>query len=115
MNTSGEGAVFSIFEPGHRHVKDPVTKNVILGKVGGHALPGLDLLPTSFKLVYLESEYTGDPRRPPGLFSKSRSRKSRRTTTSSFSTARQTFCALPSAAFSPLPRSTCRRIPTPFP
>jgi len=64
INTSGEGAVFSIFEPGHKRVKDLVIKDVLLDKAGGHALPGLDLLPTSFNLVDLESEYTGDPRRP---------------------------------------------------
>jgi chromosome partitioning protein len=64
INTSGEGAVFSIFEPGHKRVKDLIIRDVILDKAGGHALPGLDLLPTSFNLVDLESEYTGDPRRP---------------------------------------------------
>ncbi len=64
INTSGEGAVFSIFEPGHHRVKDLIIRDVILDKAGGHALPGLDLLPTSFNLVDLESEYTGDPRRP---------------------------------------------------
>jgi chromosome partitioning protein len=64
INTSGEGAVFSIFEPGHCRVKDLIIKDVVLDKAGGKALPGLDLLPTSFNLVELESEYTGDPRRP---------------------------------------------------
>jgi chromosome partitioning protein len=64
INASGEGAVFSIFEPGHQRVKDLIIKDVVLDKAGGHPLPGLDLLPTSFNLVDLESEYTGDPRRP---------------------------------------------------
>lgn len=64
INSSGEGAVFSIFEPGHKRVSDLIIRNVLLDKAGGHALPGLDLLPTSFNLVDLESEYAGDPKRP---------------------------------------------------
>lgn len=64
INTSGEGAVYSIFEPGRLRVRDLILRDVVLDKAGGHALPGLDLLPTSFNLVDLESEYTGDPRRP---------------------------------------------------
>lgn len=64
INTTGEGALFSIFEPGVQRVRDLIVKDVITDKAGGHPLPGLDLLPTSFNLVDLESEYTGDPRRP---------------------------------------------------
>jgi chromosome partitioning protein len=64
INSTGEGAVFSIFEPGHHRVRDIIYRNVVLDKAGGYALPGLDLLPTSFNLVDLESEYAGDPKRP---------------------------------------------------
>ena len=64
INATGEGAVFSIFEPGRLRVKDLILRNVIVDKAGGCPLPGLDLLPTSFNLVDLESEYAGDPRRP---------------------------------------------------
>jgi chromosome partitioning protein len=64
INASGEGAVFSIFEPGHHRVKDLIIRNVVVDKAGGFILPGLDLLPTSFNLVDLESEYSGDPKRP---------------------------------------------------
>jgi chromosome partitioning protein len=67
INTSGEGAVFSIFEPGHRRVRDLIVRDVVTDKANGHPLPGLDLLPTTFNLVDLESEYTGDPARPPYL------------------------------------------------
>ncbi len=64
INATGEGAVFSIFEPGRHRVCDLIVRDVVLDKAGGHPLPGLDLLPTSFNLVDLESEYAGDPRRP---------------------------------------------------
>jgi len=64
INASGEGALFSIFDPGKVRVKDIIQKDVILDKTGAHPLPGLDLVPTSFNLVDLESEYTGDAKRP---------------------------------------------------
>lgn len=64
INSTGEGAVYSIFDPARHRVQDLIIRDVVLDKAGGHALPGLDLLPTSFNLVDLESEYTGDPKRP---------------------------------------------------
>lgn len=64
INTSGEGAVFSIFDPARHRVADIIQRDVVLDKAGGHALPGLDLLPTSFNLVDLENEYVGDAKRP---------------------------------------------------
>jgi chromosome partitioning protein len=67
INASGEGAVFSIFDPGRAQVKDIIIKDVLEGKDGEKLLPGLDLVPTTFNLVDLESEYTGDPKRPPYL------------------------------------------------
>jgi chromosome partitioning protein len=67
LNASGEGAVYSIFEPGTANVRDLVIKDVIEGKAGEKLLPGLDLVPTTFNLVDLENEYTGDPKRPPYL------------------------------------------------
>lgn len=67
LNATGEGAVYSIFEPGQSNVRDLVIKDVIEGKAGEKLLPGLDLVPTTFNLVDLENEYTGDPKRPPYL------------------------------------------------
>ncbi len=67
INVSGEGAVYSIFDPGKTRVKDIIIKDVLEGKDGEKLLPGLDLLPTTFNLVDLENEYTGDPKRPPYL------------------------------------------------
>lgn len=64
INSTGEGAVFSIFDPGQKRVRDLIQHDVVSDKAGGNPLPGLDLLPTCFNLVDLESEYTGDPRRP---------------------------------------------------
>ncbi len=67
INASGEGAIYSIFDPGKAQVKDLVVKDVVEGKSGEKLLPGLDLVPTTFNLVDLENEYTGDPKRPPYL------------------------------------------------
>jgi chromosome partitioning protein len=67
INNSDIGAVFSIFKPGTAKLKDIVIKDVVEGKSGEKLLPGLDLVPTTFNLVDLESEFEGDPRKPPYL------------------------------------------------
>ena len=67
INATGEGAIYSIFDPGKAQVKDLVIKDVVEGKTGEKLLPGLDLVPTTFNLVDLENEYNGDPKRPPYL------------------------------------------------
>ena len=67
INAAGEGAIYSIFEPGKTQVKDLIIKDVVEGKNGEKLLPGLDLVPTTFNLVDLENEYNGDPKRPPYL------------------------------------------------
>ena len=65
INSSGEGAVYSIFNPGTARVADLIIPSVVEGKTGEKLLPGLDLVPTAFNLVDLESEYDLDPKRPP--------------------------------------------------
>src|SRR3954465_15844580 len=67
INATGEGSLYSIFEPGKAQVKGLVIKDVVEGKSGEKLLPGLDLVPTTFNLVDLENEYSGDPKRPPYL------------------------------------------------
>ncbi len=67
INISGEGSVYSIFNPGKVHVKDLIIKDVVKNKTGEILLPGLDLVPTTFNLVDLESDYEGDPKTPPYL------------------------------------------------
>jgi chromosome partitioning protein len=67
INNSGVGALYSIFPPGTAKLKDIVVKDVVEGKTGEKLLPGLDLVPTTFNLVDLESEFEGDPRKPPYL------------------------------------------------
>jgi chromosome partitioning protein len=64
INGTGEGDVYSIFDPGRQRLREIVVADVVRDKTGGAPLPGLDLVPTTFNLVDLESEYTGDPRRP---------------------------------------------------
>lgn len=65
INADGEGAIYSIFEPGRVRVRDLVVRDVVEDKTGQKVVPGLDLVPTTFNLVDLEAEYTGDPKRPP--------------------------------------------------
>lgn len=67
LNATGEGAVYSIFDPGKVQMKDLIIKDVVEGRAGEKLLPGLDLVPTTFNLVDLENEYSGDPKRPPYL------------------------------------------------
>ncbi len=64
INATGEGSIYSIFDPGRAHIKDLIIKDVVEGKAGEKLLPGLDLVPTTFNLVDLEAEYNGDPKRP---------------------------------------------------
>jgi chromosome partitioning protein len=64
LNTDGTGDIYSIFEPGQAQVKDLILHDVLIGKIGEKLLPGLDLVPTTFNLVDLESEYRGDAHRP---------------------------------------------------
>src|ERR1700722_15352451 len=61
ITATGTGWVYSIFDPGKATLSDLVIKDVVAGKEGEKLLPGLDLIPTAFNLVDLESEYTGDP------------------------------------------------------
>jgi chromosome partitioning protein len=64
LNTSGQGSVYSIFEPGQQQLKDIVVKDVVEERDGTKLLPGLDLLPTTFDLIDLEHEFTppeGEP------------------------------------------------------
>ncbi len=65
INSTGEGALFSIFDPGKAKVSDIIVKDVLEGKSGEKLLPGLDLVPTTFNLVDLEAEFEGDPKKPP--------------------------------------------------
>lgn len=67
VNATGDGAIYSIFDPGRTQVKDIIIKDVVEGRSGEKLLPGLDLVPTTFNLVDLENEYSGDPKRPPYL------------------------------------------------
>ena len=56
INSSGVGAVYSIFDPGKVRLKEIIVKDVVEGKDGEKLLPGLDLVPTTFNLVDLEGE-----------------------------------------------------------
>ena len=112
LNATGEGAVYSIFDPARAQLKDLIIKDVIEGRSGEKLLPGVDLVPTTFNLVDLESEYTGDPKQPPYLVFAEQLAAVGRIMISSFSTVRPTSCVLRSAVcFRPM-RFTCP--PTPM-
>lgn len=64
LNADGHGSVYSFFEPGGVEIADLIIRDVLEDKGGKPALPGLDLLPTTFNLVDLENEYNGDPKKP---------------------------------------------------
>ncbi len=65
LNTEGRGSVYSIFDPGKETIEDCLIKDVVQSKTGEKLLPGLDLVPTTFNLVDLESDFEGDPQNPP--------------------------------------------------
>jgi chromosome partitioning protein len=64
LNAGGHGSVYSFFEPGGVDLADLIVREVVQDKNGKTALRTLDLLPTTFNLVDLESEYTGSPDKP---------------------------------------------------
>lgn len=64
LNVGGQGSIYSFFEPGNVRLEELVVRDVVQDKNGVNALPGLDLIPTTFNLVDLENEFTGDPKRP---------------------------------------------------
>ncbi len=66
INSSGEGAVYSIFNPGNATLADCLVRDVAEDKNGDKLIPGLDLIPTTFNLVDLESDLeSGNPEQPP--------------------------------------------------
>lgn len=67
INATGTGAIYSLFDPGKIQLSSLVIPDVVEGKSGEKVLPGLDLIPTTFNLVDLENEFTGDPSKPPYL------------------------------------------------
>ncbi len=64
LNASGRGSLFSIFDPGDQTLRDIIIKDVVQDKLGKAILPGLDLVPTTFNLVDIESEFRDDPKCP---------------------------------------------------
>lgn len=64
LNADNAGSIYSIFAPGTAQVKDLIVRDVLEGKAGEKLLPGLDLVPTTFNLVDLESDDRGGHPRP---------------------------------------------------
>jgi chromosome partitioning protein len=64
LNVENAGHVYSIFEPGNATLADCVIRDVVEDKDGNKVLPGLDLIPTTFNLVDLESDYASNPSQP---------------------------------------------------
>lgn len=65
LNNQSSGSVYSIFESPGAHLRDAIHSNVLEDRHGAKLLPGLDLVPTTFRLIDVEHEYPADPARPP--------------------------------------------------
>ncbi|WOO42063.1 ParA family protein [Rubellicoccus peritrichatus] len=57
LNVTGKGSIYSLFFQSDDKLKDIIVKDVVEDKAGASILPGLDIAPTTFNLVDLESEY----------------------------------------------------------
>ena len=57
--------LFRLFQPDPPALAELVVRDVVRDREGRPALPGLDLVPTSFNLVDLEADFVSDPRKPP--------------------------------------------------
>ncbi len=70
LNGTGVGALYSIFNPGDATLADCVIRDVVEDSDGRQLVPGLDLIPTTFNLVDLESDLEGGnpDRRPSAIF-----------------------------------------------
>ncbi len=71
LNGTGVGTLYSIFNPGDATLADCVVRDVVEDSEGRKLVPGLDLVPTGFNLVDLESDLErGNPggRRPYAIF-----------------------------------------------
>lgn len=64
INQTTKGSLYSIFEPGQDRLKDIIARDTVKDKSGKCALPGLDIIPTTFNLTDLEHEYVGNPQKP---------------------------------------------------
>lgn len=67
LNVTNKGSVYSLFDPGEQTLKDIVVRDVVQDKDGKVILPGLDIVPTTFNLVDLESEIESIDKKPPYL------------------------------------------------
>jgi chromosome partitioning protein len=64
LNNQPTGSVYSIFECG-THLRESIQRDVLEDRNGAKLLPGLDLIPTTFRLIDLEHDYKADSTRPP--------------------------------------------------
>ncbi len=60
----GAGTTFRLFQPNPPPISDLIMRDVVQDRDGRPILPGLDIIPTGFNLVDLESDYIGQPGRP---------------------------------------------------
>ena len=65
LASAADRTLFRLFQPAPPPLADLVVRDVVVDRDGRPALPGLDLLPTSFNLVDLEADFVADPRKPP--------------------------------------------------
>ncbi len=65
LASAADRTLFRLFQPAPPPLASLVVRGVVQDREGRPALPGLDLLPTSFNLVDLEADFVSDPRKPP--------------------------------------------------
>ena len=64
INLERRGALFGIFDSTRELLKDIIVRDVVESSTRQKLLPGLDLAPTTFRLIELENEYKIDPNQP---------------------------------------------------
>ncbi len=64
INLERRGGLFGVFDQHREQVKDIIVPDVVESSTRQKLLPGLDLLPTTFRLIELENEYKVDPNNP---------------------------------------------------
>lgn len=65
LNNQPTGSVYSIFDCPDQHLRNSIQRDVIEDRNGTKILPGLDLIPTTFRLIDLEHDYKADSAHPP--------------------------------------------------
>ena len=64
INMTNRGALYNLFDPGEQRLSEIIVKDVVESSARQKLLEGLDLVPTTFRLIDIENEYKVNPQRP---------------------------------------------------